>query len=1052
MPQGGCTSSLSLNFAADAVVDDGSCIIGGCLDSTSVEFDSTATYSDGSCPIPVLGCTAVGAENYWNLATKDDGSCLFVGCTDSSAVDFDATASIAAACTYATFGCTASSAVNFLPSANRGHPKLCLYLGCTDSTRSNFDALANIDSGLCDSLFPGCTDPSAENYNAVYTVNDGSCTVPGCTDSTSPYYEPAATFSTGCNGRRSLDDDVARRQLAAGCMNPAASNQDVTVTSHDPSACQFLIQGCSDSRALNYLPVAQENDWCILPIYGCTLETALNYDSIANVLDECVYPVMGCTDSAAANYNSASNLDDGSCIYYTFGCTARPALNYDSTASVSDGTCDFPIVGCTDSMAANYIAAADTLCGSLPHTAHLANCCSYPIYGCMSIFAQNFESIATIDDGSCIVLSPSPPPPSPPQPAPKNGGCNPAPDFDGDGHFRLLDASFVASVWAGLATWRNEAPCRGADFDDDGHFRLLDASFVASVWAGLQTFSNSPSRRSLQAVAPLYGTIVGITSGQTMVVYAYLSHSRVINVATGGNGLDWKGVEVSFGNVANGQIVSVVAEHSLSALINQHASAVGVTDLTGSGNSYPTGKAMTITFAPGVNMADVYIDFAHPATAIGSSTGTLTWMDTPGVATLLQDALFNLYVFPGSGNVASVEVGLVSPRSTSGLVVSSSVSGVSSIQGADFFGLARLDGSGTALPGGTVLASANRVIDFNPGHEKTFVGVHSGAANFSYLVFVVGQTLFNPCSACTDKMLNPSNANSNRPLSGLLCIGGDGSQTYQAGGATPYQSETECYSDEAEPRRCVVALSEGTYSYGDNHRSPVYSTCFGALPSPLPPASPPTSASPQPLPAPPPTPSPAAVVRTAAVSAPSPPPPMSPRPSPPTQSPAAPRALTFSEDPAQITMLSLSAVGWLVLIVASLSCWTCYRKRIRARAKMEAKASQQDRQEEQATAAAGQLAPPNAGVALPHPQRLPAPLEGQADAASAIATSAPREVAPGDDTPGDDTPADDASCVDSSGALPFAEAAVSASEATTPALSPRLTPRAALVSGGYVRV
>ena len=194
------------------------------------------------------------------------------------------------------------------------------------------------------------------------------------------------------------------------------------------------------------------------------------------------------------------------------------------------------------------------------------------------------------------------------------------------------------------------------------------------------------------------------------------------------------------------------------------------------------------------------------------------------------------------------------------------------------------------------------------------------------------------------------------------------------------------------------------------------------------------------------------VVRTAAVSAPSPPPPMSPRPSPPTQSPAAPRALTFSEDPAQITMLSLSAVGWLVLIVASLSCWTCYRKRIRARAKMEAKASQQDRQEEQATAAAGQLAPPNAGVALPHPQRLPAPLEGQADAASAIATSAPREVAPGDDTPGDDTPADDASCVDSSGALPFAEAAVSASEATTPALSPRLTPRAALVSGGYVRV
>jgi len=1018
-----------------------------------VDFDTIATYSDGSCPIPVFGCTDSGAENYWDLATEDDGSCLFVGCTDSSAIDFAATASIAAACTYAIFGCTASLAVNFLPSANRDQSKSCLFLGCTDSTRSNYDSLANMDSGLCNPLFPGCTDPSAENYNAVYTVDDGSCTVPGCTDNTSPNYDPAATFSTGCTGRRSLDDGLARRQLAVGCMNPAASNQDVTATTHDPSACQFLIQGCSDSSALNYLPEAQENDGsCILPIYGCTLETALNHDSTANVLDDCVYPVMGCADSAAANYNSASNVDDASCIYYTFGCTAHPALNYDSTASVSDGTCQFPLVGCTDSTAANYIAAADTLCGSLPHTAHLANCCSYPIYGCMSIFAQNFESTATMDDGSCIVLSPSPPPPSPPQPAPKTGGCNPAPDFDGDGHFRLLDASFVASVWAGLAAWRNEVPCRGADFDDDGNFRLLDASFVASVWAGLETFSNSPSRRRLQVVAPLYGTIVGITSGQTMVVYAYLSLSRVINVATGGNGLDWKGVEVGFGNVADGQIVSVVAEHSLSALINQNASAVGVTDLSGSGNSYPTGKAMTITFAPDVNMADVYIDFAHPATAIGSSTGTLTWMDTPGVATLLQDALFNLYIFPGSGSVASVEVGLATPQSTSGLVVSSSASGVSSIQGVDFFGLTRLDGSGTALPGGTVLASANQVIDFNPGHEKTFVGEHSGAANFSYLVFVVGQTLFNACSACTDKMLNPSNANSNRPLSGLLCTAGDGSQTYRAGGATPYQSKTECYSDEADPRRCVVALSEGTYSYGGSHKSPVHSTCFEVLPSPPSPASSPASASP-----PPPAPSPAAVVRTAAVSAPSSPPPMSPRRSPPTQSPAAPRALTFSEDPAQITILGLSAVGWLVLIVATLSCWMCYRRRTRARAKTKAKASQQDRQEEEATAAAGRLAPLDAGVALPHPQRLPAPLEGQAGTASTVATSSPRkdtlgDAAPGDNAPSIAAPGDDAPCVDSSSAWAYAEAAVSASEATTPALSPRLTPRATLVSGGYVRV
>ena len=52
--------------------------------------------------------------------------------------------------------------------------------------------------------------------------------------------------------------------------------------------------------------------------------------------------------------------------------------------------------------------------------------CIYVYHGCMAPMASNFDSLATSDDGSCIVSSPppspppptSPPPPSPPPPSP----------------------------------------------------------------------------------------------------------------------------------------------------------------------------------------------------------------------------------------------------------------------------------------------------------------------------------------------------------------------------------------------------------------------------------------------------------------------------------------------------------------------------------------------------------------------------------------------------------------------------------------------------------
>merc|ERR1719160_358437 len=40
--------------------------------------------------------------------------------------------------------------------------------------------------------------------------------------------------------------------------------------------------------------------------------------------------------------------------------------------------------------------------------------CTFDVYGCMMVDAINFDSLATIDNGGCVLLSP---PPSPPPPA-----------------------------------------------------------------------------------------------------------------------------------------------------------------------------------------------------------------------------------------------------------------------------------------------------------------------------------------------------------------------------------------------------------------------------------------------------------------------------------------------------------------------------------------------------------------------------------------------------------------------------------------------------------
>ena len=177
--------------------------------------------------------------------------------------------------------------------------------------------------------------------------------------------------------------------------------------------------GCTDSISCNYDPSASCDDGSCLTTYGCMDPAACNYDASANCDDGSCLTVYGCTDQNACNYSSLATCDDGSCnlpngcgdpLYLEYdilitcsdtsacitliitGCTDITACNYNTLANVDDGSC-VGLLGCTDITACNYDTNATCDDGSC-----------FGLLGCTDISACNYDTNATCDDGSCFGL------------------------------------------------------------------------------------------------------------------------------------------------------------------------------------------------------------------------------------------------------------------------------------------------------------------------------------------------------------------------------------------------------------------------------------------------------------------------------------------------------------------------------------------------------------------------------------------------------------------------------------------------------------------------
>ena len=157
-------------------------------------------------------------------------------------------------------------------------------------------------------------------------------------------------------------------------------------------ACEPIVEGCTDSTALNFDVIVNTNDGsCIAFSEGCTDALAFNYDASANKDDSsCEAIALGCTDSTAFNFDDSANTDDASCEAIVEGCTDALAFNYDASANTNSG-CEAVVNGCTDAAAINFDADANTDDDS----------CVDAVLGCIDEEANNYNDAANSDDESC---------------------------------------------------------------------------------------------------------------------------------------------------------------------------------------------------------------------------------------------------------------------------------------------------------------------------------------------------------------------------------------------------------------------------------------------------------------------------------------------------------------------------------------------------------------------------------------------------------------------------------------------------------------------------
>ena len=355
----------------------------------SCTYDASYTIPDASdCEYPGDSCNDTDSSTVNDVLDTNcecAGEAIVNGCTDSTAFNYNAAANVDdSSCIAIAFGCLDQTACNYNSAANTTdgsctYPEsatvdcngdcLSFYLdsstvcdgdeitGCMNSNACNYNENANYQPvGAC--TMPAANADCNGDCNAGYTNVNGSCVtiVNGCTDSTAANYNPLANV-----------DDASCSSILVGCMIPGQPLYDPNVTQQGvpwEEACGVgqspvpfgMITTCNDEDACNF--GAEEPCDLITCYLGCDNPLACDYDEEVLYFTGCndFDTCYGCTDSGADNFDAGNTFDDDSCTYS--GCMENTACNYDPLADTDDASCEFTsCAGCLVTSACNYDAS-----------------------------------------------------------------------------------------------------------------------------------------------------------------------------------------------------------------------------------------------------------------------------------------------------------------------------------------------------------------------------------------------------------------------------------------------------------------------------------------------------------------------------------------------------------------------------------------------------------------------------------------------------------------------------------------------------------------------